>query len=110
MGEVVIQDRIGTRRYFELAERALPRGMFTAADPNVSTDDYRDWHVLRRVGGLGIANPAAGDWWLGIKSIKPMRNNPIQMVLGNSRSDNFYLLLRMGFDTLKQFSRIRQDN
>ncbi len=66
MGEVVIQDRIGTRRYFELAERALPRGVFTAADPNVSTDDYRDWHVLRRVGGLGIANPAAGDWWLGI--------------------------------------------
>ncbi len=66
MGEVVIQDRIGTRRYFELAERALPRGVFTAADPNVSTDDYRDWHVLRRVGGLGIANPAAGDWWLGM--------------------------------------------
>ncbi len=69
MGEVVIQDRIGTRRYFELAERALPRGVFTAADPNVSTDDYRDWHVLRRVGGLGIANPAAGDWWLGMHNM-----------------------------------------
>ena len=60
MGEVVIQDRIGTRRYFELAERALPRGVFTAADPNVSTDDYRDWHVLRREGGLGGARRAVG--------------------------------------------------
>ncbi len=66
MGEVVVHDRIGTRRYFELAERALPRDVFTAADPNVSTDAYRDWHVLRRVGGLGIANPAGGDWWLGM--------------------------------------------
>ncbi len=66
MGEVVVHDRIGTRRYFELAEHALPRDVFTAADPNVSTDAYRDWHVLRRVGGLGIANPAAGDWWLGM--------------------------------------------
>jgi len=69
MGDVVVHDRIGTRRYFELAERALPRDVFTAADPNVSTDDYRDWHVLRRVGGLGIANPAAGDWWLGLNQV-----------------------------------------
>ena len=66
MGELVVHGRIGTRRYFELAERALPRDVFTAADPNLSTDDYQDWHVLRRVGGLGIANPAAGDWWLGM--------------------------------------------
>ena len=69
MGEVVVHDRIGTRRYFELAERALPRDVFTAVDPNVSTDDYEDWHVLRRVGGLGIANPAAGDWWLGLNQV-----------------------------------------
>ncbi len=75
MGDVVVNDRIGTRRYFELAERTLPRDVFIAADPNVSTDDYRDWHVLRRIGGLGIANPAGGDWWLGLNEVKaPQRN------------------------------------
>ena len=75
MGEVVVHDRIGTRRYFELAERALPRDVFTAVDPNVSTDDYQDWHVLRRVGGLGIANPAAGDWWLGLNQVNAAQRN-----------------------------------
>jgi len=86
MGDVVVHDRIGTRRYFELAERALPRDVFTAADPNVSTDDYRDWHVLRRVGGLGIANPAAGDWWLGLNQVKtPQRNLAINRLVDRGK-------------------------
>ncbi len=70
MGEVVVDDRVGTRRQFELAERALPSHVFTSNDPNATDEDYQDWHMLRRVGGLGIANPAAGDWWLGMHQMK----------------------------------------
>jgi uncharacterized protein YcaQ len=70
MGEVVVDDRVGTRRQFELAERALPGRIFTAIDPNATDENYQDWHMLRRVGGLGIANPAAGDWWLGMHQMK----------------------------------------
>ena len=48
----------------------------------MSTDDYRDWHVLRRVGGLGIANPAGGDWWLGLNQVKaPQRNVAINRLV-----------------------------
>ncbi len=82
MGEVVVYDRVGTRRYFDLAERALPRDVFAAGDPNASVDDYRAWHVLRRIGGLGIANPAAGDWWLGMNQVKaPQRNSTISRLV-----------------------------
>ena len=70
MGELVVYDRVGTRRQFELAERALPENVISAADPNESNEEYQDWHVLRRIGGLGIANPAAGDWWLGMHEVK----------------------------------------
>lgn len=70
MGQVVVYDRVGTRRIFELADRALPEDIVSAADPNHSTKQYQDWHVLRRIGGLGLANPAAGDWWLGMHEIK----------------------------------------
>lgn len=70
MGELVVHDRVGTRRAFDLAERALPSDVISAPDPNQSLEEYRDWHVLRRIGGLGIANPAAGDWWLGIHKTK----------------------------------------
>lgn len=69
MGELVIYDRVGTRRLYELAERALPEDVISAADRNESNEEYQDWHVLRRIGGLGIANPAAGDWWLGMHQI-----------------------------------------
>ncbi|MFQ5921740.1 MAG: DNA glycosylase AlkZ-like family protein, partial [Anaerolineales bacterium] len=70
MGELVVYDRVGTRRIFELSERALREDVISAADPNESNEEYQDWHVLRRIGGLGIANPAAGDWWLGMHEIK----------------------------------------
>ena len=70
MGEVVVYDRVGTRRIFELTERALPTEVLGVDDPNQSNDEYEDWHVLRRIGGLGIANPAAGDWWLGMHDLK----------------------------------------
>ena len=77
MGDIVVYDRVGTRRYFELAERALPRGVFSAPDPNKSVEDYQNWHVLRRVGGLGIANPAAGDWWLGLNQVNAAQRNVV---------------------------------
>ena len=77
MGDIVVFDRVGTRRYFEVAERALPRDVFTAPDPNKSVEDYQNWHMLRRVGGLGIANPAAGDWWLGLNQVNAAQRNVV---------------------------------
>jgi uncharacterized protein YcaQ len=69
-GEVVIHHRVGTRRAFDLAERILPAEQLAAPDPNPTDEDYQNWHVLRRVGGLGLANPSATDYWLGILGVK----------------------------------------
>jgi hypothetical protein len=65
-GELVVHSRSGTRRYFDLAERALPADVLAAPDPHETDEDYQNWHVLRRVGGLGLANPGAAEYWLGI--------------------------------------------
>jgi uncharacterized protein YcaQ len=70
MGELVIHHRVGTQRVFELAERLLPAELLAAPDPNPGDADYQDWHVLRRVGGLGLANPGATEYWLGILDVK----------------------------------------
>jgi uncharacterized protein YcaQ len=69
-GRLVVHHRTGTRRSFELAERALPADLLSAPDPNPTDEAYQDWHVLRRVGGLGLANPRATEYWLGILGIK----------------------------------------
>jgi uncharacterized protein YcaQ len=70
MGELVIHHRVGTQRVFELAERLLPAELLAAPDPNPGDADYQDWHVLRRVGGLGLAHPGATEYWLGILDVK----------------------------------------
>jgi uncharacterized protein YcaQ len=70
MGDLVVHHRVGTRRAFELAERALPAELYSAPDPHESQEAYQDWHVLRRIGGLGLANPGSGEQWLGILRTK----------------------------------------
>lgn len=69
-GEIVVHHRVGTRRYFELAERALREGYYGSGDPHASIDAYQDWHVQRRVGGLGLAHPGAGEHWGGMLGMK----------------------------------------
>ena len=75
-GELGIHHRVGTRRVFDLIERLLPAGLLAAPDPNETDEDYQNWRVLRRVGGLGLANPSATEYWgtiwgmtLGAKSV-----------------------------------------
>lgn len=70
MGHIGIHHRVGTRRYFDLVENLLPQELLNATDPHASEEDYRDWHVLRRVGSLGLAHPGAGERWLGILGAK----------------------------------------
>jgi len=70
MGEVGVHHRINTRRYFDLLGRLLPADLLDAADPNPTEEMYEDWHVARRVGSLGLASPAAGEYWLGMGGMK----------------------------------------
>ena len=44
--------RVGTRRYFDLTERLLPPELVRAPKPHASQEDYLEWHIYRRAGGL----------------------------------------------------------
>lgn len=65
-GQLGIHHRVNTRRVFDLAERLIPSEVLNQPDPHPSVQGYRDWHVLRRIRGLGIASPASGEHWHGI--------------------------------------------
>ena len=69
-GQIGIDHKIGTRRVFDLVERLLPKEITDTPEPHENDDDYRDWHVLRRLGSLGLAHPGAGEHWLGIVNTK----------------------------------------
>jgi len=56
-GETVVHHRVGTRRYFDLSERVLPRRLIDAPPKkHASQEDYLEWHVFRRAGGLGLVD------------------------------------------------------
>ena len=69
-GKVGIHHKIGTRRVFDLIERLMPEDVFSTPDPNQSDEDYQNWHVLRRVGGLGLAHAGPSEFWGGILGVR----------------------------------------
>jgi len=67
MGEIGIHHRLVSRRYFDLVARLLPAELLAAPDPNLTDEEYQDWHLLRRVGGLGLAQPnGSAEVWLNL--------------------------------------------
>jgi uncharacterized protein YcaQ len=85
-GKVGVDHKIGTRRVFDLIERLMPKDLLSAADPNQSDEDYQNWHVLRRVGGLGLAQAGPSEFWGGILGVSRT----------NQRAKILYKLLDMG--------------
>ena len=65
-GEIGIHHRVGTRRVFDVIENLLPAETLSAPDPYKTLEDYHDWHVLRRVGSVGLANVGTAQCWLGV--------------------------------------------
>jgi uncharacterized protein YcaQ len=66
-----VHHRARSIRYFDLVERVLPSSILKAPDPHPRDEDYQDWHVLRRIGSLGLA-PANGapEYWWAIMGVK----------------------------------------
>ncbi|HNS62979.1 MAG TPA: crosslink repair DNA glycosylase YcaQ family protein [Anaerolineaceae bacterium] len=69
-GELGIHHRTGTRRFFDFTENLLAPDLYHREDPNITQDDYHNWHVLRRIGSLGMARVGGSDAWLGIAGLK----------------------------------------
>ena len=66
-GTLGIHHRVNTRRYFDLIQNLLPENIINSDDPNRTDQEYLEWHILRRVGGLGLASIQSGEHWLGIQ-------------------------------------------
>ncbi len=69
-GEVVIHHKVHTRKVYDFAHRCLPEDLLQAPDPNETEEAYQDWHVLRRIGGVGLLWNRSGEAWLGMHSIQ----------------------------------------
>ncbi len=81
-GELIIHHKVNTRKVYDFAEHHIPRPLLTRADPNPTEEEFHDWYVLRRMGGIGLVWEKAGDAWLGMYDIRsPERKAAISRLL-----------------------------
>lgn len=69
-GELIVHHKVHTRKVYDLARRHIPMELLDAPDPHGEESDYLDWHVLRRIGGVGMLWGRSGDVWLGIHGLR----------------------------------------
>jgi len=69
-GELVVHHKVNTRKYYDFANRHVPSELLTAPDPHNTDEQYQDWHVLRRLGGVGLLWGKSGSAWLSIPGVK----------------------------------------
>lgn len=100
-GEIMVHHKVGTRRYFDLVERVLPKRIVSQPTPHTSPEAYQDWHVLRRVGGLGLAHPRrGGQQWVGIMGKTSARASSVDLGAADRRLLEDGKLVRLGVEGL----------
>jgi uncharacterized protein YcaQ len=96
-GDIVVHHRVGTRRYFELSKRVLPRRLCEVRNSDSSQEHYLEWHVFRRAGGVGLVHPKVNAKWGGIKGWRGGKiRAALARLLGKGR------LVRVGIEGLQR--------
>jgi len=65
-GTLGIDHRVNTRRVFDLIGRLIPEEILKTPDPYPDDREHLKWHLLRRLGSMGLAMMKTGEYWLGI--------------------------------------------
>lgn len=69
-GITVVHHKKGTRRYYGLAERYIPKELLLKEDPNVTLEEYHEWAVLRRINSVGMLWNKPSDALLAIRGLR----------------------------------------
>lgn len=75
-GELLVANKKGTVKTFDLAERVLPEAALNIADFEDEAAFLR-WYVLRRIGSVGLLWNKSGGGWLGQFLEKKEIRNPV---------------------------------
>ncbi len=81
-GVLVIHHKKGSRKYYDLAERHLPRELLSAKNPCPDEESFLDWRVLRRIGAVGLLWDKNSTAFLGIGLNAEKRKEALQRLEG----------------------------
>jgi uncharacterized protein len=85
-GELIIHHKVHTRKVYDFTYKHLPSDLLSTPDPNRTEEEYIDWHVYRRIGGVGLLWGKSGDAWFSIPGVKSReRADSIKRLLEHGR-------------------------
>jgi uncharacterized protein YcaQ len=85
-GELIVHHKVNTRKVYDFASRHIPEKLLSAPDPNEAEEQYHDWRVLRRIGGIGLLWNKSGDAWLGTNLKSKERQAALARLLEQGRA------------------------
>lgn len=74
-GELVIHHKQGARKFYDLAEKHIPKALLNAPDPLPDEADFLAWRVKRRIGAVGLMWNRPSDAWLHIWGLDAEKRN-----------------------------------
>ena len=77
-GVLLIHHKSGSRKYYDLAEKYLPKALLEAPNPCPDEASFRRWRVKRRIGAIGLLWNRRSDAWLGISMDTEQRNEAFE--------------------------------
>ncbi|GAU79067.1 winged helix-turn-helix domain-containing protein [Fusibacter sp. 3D3] len=69
-GDLVVHHKKGTLKYYALTKDFIDSEILNCPNPNESQQAQIEWHILRRIGAVGMLWNKASDAWLGIDQMK----------------------------------------
>ncbi|MCT4543638.1 MAG: winged helix DNA-binding domain-containing protein [Vallitalea sp.] len=81
-GNLVISHKKNTRKYYDLASRYINKKLLNDLNPNRTNEEIYQWHILRRIGSVGMLHNNASYAFIGIDGMKSKeRNNAFETLL-----------------------------
>ncbi|MCL2198476.1 MAG: winged helix DNA-binding domain-containing protein [Defluviitaleaceae bacterium] len=56
-GDLIIHHKKGTRKFYDLSEKHIPKSLLTAPDPLPGEPEYLKWRMQRFIGAVGMLRP-----------------------------------------------------
>ena len=72
-GELVIHHKKGSRKYYDLSYKYLPKEILNAKNPCEDEESFMSWRVLRRIGAVGLLWDKNSTAFLGLYLKADMR-------------------------------------
>jgi len=84
-GELVIHHKKGSRKYYDLAGRHLPKDILEAENPCKTDEEFLCWRVLRRIGAAGLLWDKNSTAFLGLDMNAAKRKRILEILTGEGK-------------------------